>query len=197
MQENLQLNNFSLISRLFGNLFYRQPTDPILSGVFAWLNQGNLSQVWALNEDNDSQKALDSLQMAIDLTLLDKEYQKLFGESGNVATKISAYDISVEEFRDFSVGVGVNEASAPREILLFDVGRRDAKLHTIRAHLSHVSSTFHFSAETLGNHDTHFVEVVTAINVESHTNAVLPQASIETEVKLVFLFIGQSVVTHL
>lgn len=101
MQENLQLNNFSLISRLFGNLFYRQPTDPILSGVFAWLNQGNLSQVWALNEDNDSQKALDSLQMAIDLTLLDKEYQKLFGESGNVATEISAYDISVEEFYDF------------------------------------------------------------------------------------------------
>ena len=101
MQENLQLNNFSLISRLFGNLFYRQPTDPILSSVFAWLNQGNLSQVWALNEDNDSQKALDSLQMAIDLTLLDKEYQKLFGESGNVATEISAYDISVEEFYDF------------------------------------------------------------------------------------------------
>ena len=96
MQENLQLNNFSLISRLFGNLFYRQPTEPILSGVFAWLNQGNLSQVWALNEDNDSQKALDSLQMAIDLTLLDKEYQKLFGESGNVATEISAYDISIE-----------------------------------------------------------------------------------------------------
>ena len=104
---------------------------------------------------------------------------------------------TVEEFRDFSVGVGVNEASAPREILLFDVGGRDAKLHTIRAHLSYVSSTFHFSAETLGNHDTHFVEVVTAINVESHTNAVLPQTSIETEVKLVFLFVGQGVVTHL
>ncbi|MDU5647988.1 MAG: molecular chaperone, partial [Haemophilus parainfluenzae] len=29
-----QVNNFSLISRLFGNLFYRSPTDPILSGVF-------------------------------------------------------------------------------------------------------------------------------------------------------------------
>ena len=34
-----QVNNFSLISRLFGNLFYRSPTDPILSGVFDWLDR--------------------------------------------------------------------------------------------------------------------------------------------------------------
>ena len=48
--------------------------------------------------------------MAIDLTLLDKEYQKLFGESGNVATEISAYDISVEEFHDFRQVRGLPEA---------------------------------------------------------------------------------------
>ncbi|MBN6074086.1 molecular chaperone [Aggregatibacter actinomycetemcomitans] len=101
MQESVQLNNFSLISRLFGNLFYRQPTDPILSGVFAWLQQGNLSQVWALNEDSDGKSALDALQIPIDLKLLNQEYQKLFGESGSVATQISAYDISVEGFKDF------------------------------------------------------------------------------------------------
>ncbi len=65
MQESVQFNNFSLISRLFGNLFYRQPTDPILSGVFAWLQQGNLSQVWALNEDSDGKSALDALQRPI------------------------------------------------------------------------------------------------------------------------------------
>ena len=44
-----QVNNFSLISRLFGNLFYRSPTDQILSGVFNWLQQQGLSQVWALS----------------------------------------------------------------------------------------------------------------------------------------------------
>ncbi|WP_109078654.1 TorD/DmsD family molecular chaperone [Aggregatibacter kilianii] len=101
MQESVQLNNFSLISRLFGNLFYRQPTDPILAGVFAWLQQGNLSQLWALNEDNDGKNALDSLQMPIDLALLDKEYQKILGGNGSVETQISAYDISVEDFHDF------------------------------------------------------------------------------------------------
>ena len=33
-----QMNNFSLISRLFGNLFYRSPTDPILSGYLIGCN---------------------------------------------------------------------------------------------------------------------------------------------------------------
>jgi len=72
-----QVNNFSLISRLFGNLFYRSPTDPILSGVFDWLQQQGLSQVWALSTDKESEAAIDNLQMKIDLTLLDQEYQKL------------------------------------------------------------------------------------------------------------------------
>lgn len=81
-----QVNNFSLISRLFGNLFYRSPTDPILSGVFDWLQQQGLSQVWALSTDKESKAAIDNLQMKIDLTLLDQEYQKLFGPNGNVPT---------------------------------------------------------------------------------------------------------------
>ena len=79
-----QVNNFSLISRLFGNLFYRSPTDPILSGVFGWLQQQGLSQVWALSTDKESEAAIDNLQMKIDLTLLDREYQKLFGDRKSV-----------------------------------------------------------------------------------------------------------------
>ena len=101
MQEKIQLNHFSLISRLFGNLFYRQPTDNILSGVFTWLQQHQLSEVWPLTEDAESQQALDALQMPIDLTLLEKEYQKLLGEKGAVTTQISAYDISVVDFENF------------------------------------------------------------------------------------------------
>ena len=52
------LNNFSLISRLFGNLFYRSPTDPVLAGVFAWLQQKGLEQVWALDTDKESEQAV-------------------------------------------------------------------------------------------------------------------------------------------
>ena len=98
-----QVNNFSLISRLFGNLFYRSPTDPILSEVFDWLQQQGLSQVWALSTDKESEAAIDNLQMKIDLTLLDQEYQKLFGPNGNVPTAISSYDIDVQRFMDFRV----------------------------------------------------------------------------------------------
>ena len=96
-----QINNFSLISRLFGNLFYRAPTDEILSGVFVWLQQKGLTQAWALDIDKDSETALNSLQIKIDLGLLNQEYQKLFGENGKIATAISAYDIDVEEFVTF------------------------------------------------------------------------------------------------
>ena len=76
-----QVNNFSLISRLFGNLFYRSPTDPILSGVFDWLQQQGLSQVWALSTDKESEAAIDNLQMKIDLTLLDQEYQNCLAQT--------------------------------------------------------------------------------------------------------------------
>ena len=96
-----QINNFSLISRLFGNLFYRSPTDEVLAGAFAWLQQKGLNQVWALDSDKESELALNSLQAKIDLDLLNEEYQKLFGTHGKVMTSISAYGIDVEEFMNF------------------------------------------------------------------------------------------------
>lgn len=97
MSENI--NNFSFISRLFGNLFYRSPTDPLLSGVFAWLRQKGLEQVWALDTDKESRAAIESLQMILEPTVLDKEYQRLFLDEKNaVPTKISAYNINVEDF---------------------------------------------------------------------------------------------------
>lgn len=94
-----QINNFSLISRLFGNLFYRSPTDEVLAGAFAWLQQKGLSQVWALDADKESELALNSLQVKIDLDLLNQEYLKLFGTNGKVMTAISAYRIDVEEYK--------------------------------------------------------------------------------------------------
>ncbi len=96
------LNNFSLISRLFGNLFYRSPTDPVLAGVFAWLQQKGLEQVWALDTDKESEQAVANLQMPLDLAALEKEYRTLFqGEQAKVAKDIAAYGINAEEFLAF------------------------------------------------------------------------------------------------
>ncbi len=111
------LNNFSLISRLFGNLFYRRPTDPILAGVFGWLQQGGLSQVWALETDKSTQSAIESLQVPLDLTLLEQEYQKLFAK---VDLAISAYGVDVEEFVAFRKERAMSEVeSADHFGLLF------------------------------------------------------------------------------
>ena len=95
------INDFSLLCRLFGNLFYRTPTDPILAGTFAWLNQGGLRQQWALSTDAQSEQALDTLQKNANPTQLAESYQALFGAEGAISTKISAYELSVAEFVQF------------------------------------------------------------------------------------------------
>ncbi|PJG84008.1 TorD/DmsD family molecular chaperone [Caviibacterium pharyngocola] len=96
------LNNFSLVSRLFGNLFYRAPTDPILKNIFVWLRQNGLSQVWALEGDTQSKQALENLQLPLEPQLLEQEYQRLFGGETPLANPaLSAYGIDVAAFESF------------------------------------------------------------------------------------------------
>lgn len=95
------ISNFSIISRLFGNLFYRTPTDPILSDVFGWLNRQELSRIWPLAADIQSDAALKQLQTEIKLTALETEYLHLFGQNGAVANQIPAYGISADDFAAF------------------------------------------------------------------------------------------------
>lgn len=108
-----QLNHFSMISRLFGNLFYRSPCDPILANVFAWLQQKGLTSLWVLDTDAQSQQAIDSVQMPLDLAALDKEYQKLFGgENPQISPKISAYSVDVDAFVNFRKTRGMPEVES-------------------------------------------------------------------------------------
>lgn len=101
MSAAIEINHFSLISRLFGNLFYRAPTDPILAGAFDWLQQQGLAQVWPLETDKDSDAALQSLQAKLDVALLKPEYEKLFGANGKVPTSLSGYGLNVADFENF------------------------------------------------------------------------------------------------
>lgn len=95
------INDFSLLCRLFGNLFYRDPTDPILTGTFAWLAQGGLRQQWALNTDSQSELSLTLIEKQANPTELAPYYQALFAEKGTIPTAISAYAVSVEDFISF------------------------------------------------------------------------------------------------
>lgn len=103
MADQPNINSFSLICRLFGNLFYREPNDPILAGVFEWLKSQQLSQVWPLETDKDSQNALENLQIPIAIEALEQEYQKLFQHNAKVSLKVSDYGVdlaALEHFRE-------------------------------------------------------------------------------------------------
>lgn len=111
-------NEFSLLCRLFGNLFYRQPEDPILAGTFAWLAQGNLRQHWALSTDSQSEQALTALEKGANPTQLTASYQALFAENAAISPTISAYGFSVEEFVAFRNGRGMPELANPDHVAL-------------------------------------------------------------------------------
>ncbi|QGM80381.1 TorD/DmsD family molecular chaperone [Otariodibacter oris] len=95
------INDFSLLCRLFGNLFYRNPTDPVLAGVFNWLQQGQLRQHWALATDTQSEQALTILEKEANPTELAVSYQALFAENGNVSPRLSDYGIDPSDFMTF------------------------------------------------------------------------------------------------
>lgn len=112
------INDFSLLCRLFGNLFYRQPQDPILAGTFAWLSQGHLRQHWALATDTQSEQALTTLEKGAYPTQLSADYQALFGENGSIDTTLSGYGFSVNDFQAFRQQRGMPELSQPDHIAL-------------------------------------------------------------------------------
>lgn len=95
------INDFSLLCRLFGNLFYRSPNNAILSGTFAWLKQGGLRQQWALSTDTQSEQALEKVEKLANPTELAPIYQALFGENGTIATTLSAYGFNPTDFQQF------------------------------------------------------------------------------------------------
>ncbi|MDG6264263.1 molecular chaperone [Glaesserella parasuis] len=112
------INDFSLLCRLFGNLFYRSPTDPILAGTFAWLKQGNLRQTWALTTDEQSEAALTTVEKNANPTEQADSYQALFAENGAIATTISAYGLSVADFVAFRQQRGMPELANPDHVAL-------------------------------------------------------------------------------
>ncbi|AWX13451.1 hypothetical protein CEP49_02235 [Mergibacter septicus] len=108
-----QINDFSLLCRLFGNLFYRSPQDPVLTGVLQWLEQQRLSQVWALVEDDQISVALKQLQQKQDLAVLVEDYQTL---NQAVSFRISDYAISVEQFVAFRQERGIPDVAQADQV---------------------------------------------------------------------------------
>ncbi|MDH2925131.1 TorA maturation chaperone TorD [Nicoletella semolina] len=129
------INDFSLLCRLFGNLFLRSPTDPILHNTFNWLKQGGLRQQWALNTDIQSEQALTIVENNAIPEQLSMHYAMLFGENGKVTTAISDYGFSVEKFILFRQLRAMPELKEPNHtaLLLLTASWIEDNLHSLEA----------------------------------------------------------------
>lgn len=89
------MNEFSVVCRVLGTLFYRQPQDPLLEPLFTLIKEGKLQQNWPLEQD----ELLARLQQHSDVHLLAADFNALFVGS----------ECSVSPFRSDYVD-GANEA---------------------------------------------------------------------------------------
>ncbi len=68
------MNEFSVVCRVLGTLFYRQPQDPLLEPLFGLIQQGKLLEHWPLEQD----ALLKRLQQSADPQALAAEFNALF-----------------------------------------------------------------------------------------------------------------------
>ena len=81
------MNEFSIICRILGSLFYRQPQDPLLVPLLTMIREGKLAEHWPLEQD----ELLTRLQQSCDPQLLAADYNALFvGEECSVPPSRSA-----------------------------------------------------------------------------------------------------------
>jgi Uncharacterized component of anaerobic dehydrogenases len=68
------MNEFSILCRTLGSLFYRQPQDPLLVPLFTLIREGKLAASWPLEQD----ELLARLQKSCDIHQIAADYNALF-----------------------------------------------------------------------------------------------------------------------
>jgi len=88
------MNEFSVICRILGSLFYRQPQDPLLVPLFTLIKEGKLAASWPLEQD----ELLVRLQQSLEPAILEADYQALFiGSECRVPLYRSAWQAESDE----------------------------------------------------------------------------------------------------
>ncbi|OON41398.1 molecular chaperone [Izhakiella australiensis] len=108
------MNEFSIICRVLGSLFNRQPQDPLLVPLFTLLQEGKLQQSWPLEQDD----LLNRLQQSSDPQALATDYNALFvGEDCRVPPYGSRWENGPQEaeVRQFLQGLGMPLSDAPAD----------------------------------------------------------------------------------
>ena len=82
------MNEFSILCRVLGSLFYRQPQDPLLVPLYTLIRDGKLAQNWPLEQD----EMLERLQKNCDAQALAADFNALFvGDECRVSPYRSAW----------------------------------------------------------------------------------------------------------
>ena len=68
------MNEFSILCRVLGSLYYRQPQDPLLVPLFTLIREGKLAANWPLEQD----ELLTRLQKSCDMAQVSADYDALF-----------------------------------------------------------------------------------------------------------------------
>lgn len=104
------MNEFSIVCRILGSLFYRAPKDPVLDPLFTLLAEGKLKQYWPLEQD----ELLERLGQSLDRQVLEADYQAMFAADGSVSPYSSDYEgVGEAETRAFLTQCGVPLTDAP------------------------------------------------------------------------------------
>ncbi len=107
------MNEFSILCRILGSLFNRQPQDPLLVPLFNLLQSGKLQQQWPLEQD----ELLTRLQQNSNPQQLAQDYQALFAADGSVSPYGSQWPNGPEEaaVRAFLHSRGMPLSDAPAD----------------------------------------------------------------------------------
>ncbi|MCT4706046.1 molecular chaperone [Enterobacteriaceae bacterium H11S18] len=108
------MNEFSIICRVLGSLFYRQPQDPLLVPLLTMIREGKLAASWPLEQD----ELLARLQQGCDPQLMAADYNALFvGEECSVSPYRSAWEEGSQEgeVREFLKARGMPLAETPAD----------------------------------------------------------------------------------
>ncbi|VTP66478.1 Chaperone protein YcdY [Leclercia adecarboxylata] len=88
------MNEFSILCRVLGSLYYRQPQDPLLVPLFTLVREGKLAESWPLEQD----ELLQRLQNSCDMQQISADYNALFvGEECRVSPYRSAWEEGATE----------------------------------------------------------------------------------------------------
>ncbi|AVJ18021.1 TorD/DmsD family molecular chaperone [Serratia rhizosphaerae] len=108
------MNEFSIVCRVLGTLFYRQPQDPLLVPLFSLIQEGKLQQHWPLEQD----ELLQRLQQGCEPHLLAADFNALFvGAECSVSPLRSTYveGATESEVRSFLQQRGMPLGEAPAD----------------------------------------------------------------------------------